>query len=97
MNAAAEENASVKTTKRLTLETPTDVHKAVKNGATDLDSNMLGVTLEMYRARFMGGAWPADIVDQVLDQLVRQADAGEFQWPAAVASSVRSQNADDGK
>lgn len=95
MNAAADDTKTpaeaAEGTTRLTLQTPNSIHKRVKIGAAELDSNMLAVTLEMYRARFMGAEWPADIVDQVLVQLVRQADAGTFQWPATVASSVRAQ------
>ncbi|WP_280427892.1 hypothetical protein [Nocardia brasiliensis] len=95
MNAAADDTKTpadaAEGTTRLTLQTPNSIHKRVKIGAAELDSNMLAVTLEMYRARFMGADWPQDIVDQVLTQLVRQADAGAFQWPATVVSSVRGQ------
>ena len=76
--------------KKLSLEFPPEVHRATKAGAALLGATMIASIVEMCRARFMGAAWPADVVEQVRKQIEAEQQASE---PEAAASATRARRA----
>ncbi|WP_157117722.1 hypothetical protein [Nocardia vaccinii] len=82
---AAAPVAPGKDTKKLSLEFPPDVHRALKAGAALLGVTMIGSIVEMCRARFMGAPWPADVVEQVRRQIEATQEPEPEPEPAPAA------------
>ncbi|MEV0766543.1 hypothetical protein [Nocardia sp. NPDC050435] len=78
MNATAgDEQATADTKpkfKRMTLDTPPDLHGIFKKATVDAGTLMKDEVLMMLEARYRGGRWPEDVVQQVLAQVQRDAD-----------------------
>lgn len=63
--------------KRLTLDIGTSLHADAKSTVARRGTTLRGEVLEMMEARYQGGRWPAEVVEQVTAQLERDAAAAE--------------------
>jgi hypothetical protein len=83
----------VENPKKLSLEFPPEVHRSTKAGAAMLDTSMIAAIVEMCRARFMGAAWPADVVEQVRKQIAAEESASEPESDTEPAPAARPRRA----
>lgn len=67
--------------KRLTLDVAPDLHKRIKGTTGDRGTTILGELTEMMEARYRGGRWPDDVVEQVKAQL--DAEDNDVDQPPA--------------
>lgn len=69
--------------KRLTLDVAPDLHKRLKGTTGERGTTILGELTEMMEARYRGGRWPDDVVEQVRAQIAAEQSTTD-QPPAGV-------------